>query len=394
MRNSKALVGVILAVGVLLFFYLFTPVRYVRYFAVVYLLVIAGGFLYSRIVPFAVDIVRADPVLRGIKLQDIELRLRVRNKTIFPVPYFSLSDTRGQLFSDSGTFAFSLGPFEERTLSYIVKGHSRGEFPVGPVTMKGSDPFGFFPWQRRVDAKGSVIVYPTIHPMDLVYRQGLPSGSLHIDDKMYEDVTQFRSLREYVPGDDMKRINWKASAKNNKLYTMEFDSTLYFPVLTVLNFCRDDFPMRHREALIERAAEIAASIPFFYTNLKQEIGFVSTGNLKGETGFSTVPMKAGYEHAQGILELISKLQPVDGRADFNELFFQSGVNIQMGTKVIVVSPPFSQQQADVLIAAKRKGTNLLVLQIEPLTERVADEHFKGALKVISVKELGRETIHG
>jgi uncharacterized protein (DUF58 family) len=394
MRNSKALVGAVLAVAVLLFFYLFTPVRYVRYIAVLYLLIIAIGFVYSRIVPLAVDIIRVDPVLRGIKLQDIELRLRVRNKTIFPVPYFSLSDTRGQLFSDSGTFAFSLGPFEERKISYIVKGHSRGEFPVGPVAIKGSDPFGFFPWQRRVDATGTVIVYPTIHRMDLIYRQGLPSGSLQIDSKMYEDVTQFRSLREYVPGDDMKRINWKASAKNNKLYTMEFDSTLYFPVLTVLNFCRDDFPMRHREALIERAAEIAASIPFFYTNLKQEIGFVSTGNLKGESGFSTVPMKAGYEHAQGILELISKLQPADGRADFNELFFQSGVSIQMGTKVIVVSPPFSEQQADVLIAAKRKGTNLLVLQIEPLTERVADEHFKGALKVVSVKELGRETIHG
>ena len=113
MRNSKAVVGAVLAVAVLLFFYLFTPVRYVRYFAVLYLLVIAVGSVYSRIVPFAVEITRADPVLRGIKLQDIELRLKVRNKTIFPVPYFSLSDTRGQLFSDSGTFAFSLGPYEE-----------------------------------------------------------------------------------------------------------------------------------------------------------------------------------------------------------------------------------------------------------------------------------------
>jgi uncharacterized protein (DUF58 family) len=394
MNSRRTAVARTIALLLLAFFFLFTPVRYVRYIAILYILLVAASFAYSRMLPYAIWVDRVNQVSRGIKLQDIELKLRVRNRTMFPIPYFTMADSRGKLFTKSDSFLLTLGPFEEKVVSYTVQGHTRGDFSVGPVRIEGSDPFGLFTWQQRLEAPGTVIVYPTIHPLDLVYKQGLPSGSLRIDDKMYEDVTQFRSLREYVPGDDMKRINWKASAKTSKLFTMEFDSTLYFPVMVVLNFCRDDYPARQREALIERAAELAASVPFFYAKLKQEIGFISTGNLPGESGYSSVPMKAGYEHAQGMLELISKLTPSEGHADFNEMLYQSGINVQMGTKVIVVSPPFSHDQADVLIAAKRKGMNLLVLQIESQTERVDDEYFAGALSVVSVRKLGGEVIHG
>jgi uncharacterized protein (DUF58 family) len=394
MKNPRKTVSRLLLLLVLAFFFLFTPVRFVRYVSALYILLVAASFAYSRILPYAIAVSRVNEVTRGIKLQDIELKLRVRNRTMFPIPYFTLTDSRGKLFTRSDTFLLTLGPFEEKVVSYTVQGHTRGEFTVGPVSIEGSDPFSLYTWAQRIEAPGSVIVYPTIHPLDLVYKQGLPSGSLRIDDKMYEDVTQFRSLREYVPGDDMKRINWKASAKNSKLFTMEFDSTLYFPVMVVLNFCRDDFPARQRDSLIERAAELAASVPFFYAKLKQEIGFISTGNVPGESGYSTVPMKAGYEHAQGMLELISKLHAVEGHADFNEMLYETGLNVQMGTKVIVVSPPFKHDQADVLIAAKRKGMNLLVLQIESQTEAAEDEYFAGALNVVSVKKLGGEIIHG
>ncbi len=394
MKDPRKAVSRIIVLLFLAFFFLFTPIRFVRYVAAFYILTVAAAFVYSRILPYAITVRRLNVVTRGIKLQDIELRLKVRNRTVFPIPYFTMADRRGQLFTRSDSWLVTLGPFEEKVVSYTVQGHTRGEFALGPVTIEGTDPVGLFTWGQKIDAPGSVIVYPTIHPLDLIYKQGLPSGSLRIDDKMYEDVTQFRSLREYVPGDDMKRINWKASAKNSKLFTMEFDSTLYFPVMVVLNFCREDFPARQRDSLIERAAELAASVPFFYAKLKQEIGFISTGNISGESGYSTVPMKAGYEHAQGILELISKLHAADGHADFNEMLYETGISVQMGSKVIVVTPPLKPAQADVLIAAKRKGMNLLVLQIESQTEALEDDYSAGALNVVSVRRLGGEVIHG
>jgi uncharacterized protein (DUF58 family) len=377
------------------FFLFFSPVDFIRYITLMIIGVIAVNIFYSLIIPRFITVSRIEDTVRGIKLHDIELKLRVKNKSIFPIPYFTVADTWGRLFSTEGTFLVRLGPYETKTVTYPVRGHKRGEYSVGPVKLNGSDPFGFFKWAKKIEAYGNVIVYPTIHRMDLFYSKGLPSGSLPIDNKMYEDVTQFRSVREYVPGDDMKRINWKASAKNNKLYTMEYDATMYFPVLTVLNFSQEDYPRRYRETLMERAAEIAASIPFYYATLKQEIGLISTGLPKDEEeGYTIVPIKAGYEHAQGMLEHIATLKPSPGHIVFNDILYKSGVNLPMGVKVMVVTPPLKEDQAQSLIAARRKGLNVQVLQIESIMEKEETNILKGSMSVISIKELGKEIIHG
>ena len=65
----------------------------------------------------------------------------------------------------------------------------------------------------------------------------------------------------------------------------------------------------------------------------------------------------------------------------------------MGARVMVVSPRIREDQAQTLIAATRKGTNIQVLQIESTSERRDEDHIKGALRVISIKEMGQDTIH-
>ena len=65
----------------------------------------------------------------------------------------------------------------------------------------------------------------------------------------------------------------------------------------------------------------------------------------------------------------------------------------MGTRVMVVSPRIKEGQAQSLIAARRKGKNIQVMQIESSSEKRKDDHIKGALRVVPIKELGRETIH-
>ena len=398
-QNPRRIVGYILLVLVLLFFFLFSPSR-VRFFSFFFLGSIALTFVYGRLIPLFITARHELDVIRGIKLQHMQVRLEIRNRSFLPISYFTIGDTTGELFAERYNFLVNLGPFEQRTIIYDVRGDRRGEYFVGPLRLKGSDPIGLFAWTKRIESRMRVIVYPTIRSVDLINRQGLPAGNININDKMYEDVTQFRSLREYVPGDDMKRINWKASAKTNTLYTMEFDSTLYFPVLIILNFCFDDFPVRMRNQMIERAAEVAASLAFYYADLKQEIGFVTNGTTETESAARStgellvVQGKSGYEHAQEILEVIAKLKTVGGgKADFNGMLFRSGSSIAMGTKVLVVTPRASDTQARSLIAARRKGLNIQVLQLESTSERRDEDQLRGALPVISVKETAQDTIH-
>ena len=180
---------------------------------------------------------------------------------------------------------------------------------------------------------------------------------------------------------------------------MEFDSTLYFPVLIVLNFCFDDYPVRFRNQQIERAAEVAASLAFYYADLKQEIGMVTSGTVargprtNEEGDYVSVQRKSGYEHAQELLEVVAKLKSVRGNADFSGLLFHAGSSIPMGTRVFVITPPVSESQAQSLISARRRGMNIQVMQIESSSERKTEDFIRGALRVVAIKELSQETIY-
>ncbi len=65
----------------------------------------------------------------------------------------------------------------------------------------------------------------------------------------------------------------------------------------------------------------------------------------------------------------------------------------MGTKVMVVTPRVSEEQAQSLISARRRGLNVQVLQLESSSERRDEDPLTGALPVIAIKEMGQETIH-
>ena len=376
---------------VLVLFFLFSPSR-VRFVSIVGVGSILLPYLYSLLVPLLITARHEDSVIRGIRLQHLPVRLEIVNRSFLPISYFTITDATDELFAEKHVFLVNLAPYERKRISFEARGDRRGRYWVGPLRLKGTDPFGIFPWTKRIESTLEAIVYPTIHSVALNNRRGLPSGSINTSNKMYEDVTRFRSLREYVPGDDIKRINWKASAKTNKIYTMEFDATLYFSALIVLDFSRDDFPARLRNQMIERAAEVAASLTFYFADLKQEIGFVTSGAISAgshEEASSPVVVtaRAGYEHAQEILEVIAKLESVEGRADFSSLLFRSDGTVAMGSKVLVITPRVTEEQAGSLIAARRKGINIQVLELET-SERRDQSYVRGVLTVIPVKEVG------
>ena len=390
MNNRRSTIRILALVIPALFFYLFSQSYLIRHLSLFFIALSVFATLYVIVIPRLIEVRRLDSVVRGIKFQEIAVRIQLRNTSPIPIPYFTLTDQTDGLFAEASSFGVSLRPFEKKTVVFNCKGHRRGEYSLGPVGLSGSDPLGVLLWKRRVETYLGAIVYPSIHRLDLTNERGLPAGNIHTHNRIYEDLTRFRSLREYVAGDDTRRINWKASAKTNRLYTMEFDAALYFPALILLNFSLDDYPARYRDLLIEQAAETAASLVFHFADLKQEIGFVTSGIFSSrdepEASLLRIPARAGYESAREILEVIARLKTEGGSADFNDLLWRGNRSVPMGTRLAVVSPRLTESQSAALITAQRKGATVQVLLVEsPLAGRNGAE--RGALSVISVPDV-------
>ncbi len=339
-------------VSVLLFF----PIRILQVISLLYLAALGLSFAYSRFMAGALVVHRHDLLLRAHRFDPIQIVLTIENRSPLPVPGVSLVDTIGPLFSrEPGKFVLRLRPWEKKRVSYTIESQHRGEYSVGPASLLGSDPLGFFPWRRSCGEVERLIVYPEVLPLRLPLSSGLPAGNVRSQDRRYEDLTRYRSLREYVPGDDARKISWKVSARMGSLHTMEYVPFLFAPVMILVNMNSEDYPFRFRSLWVERAAVMAASLVMHFYSLGQEIGLIASASMTNEGVLPVAQISSAPGHAAAILEMLARMDVSGGSGDFTRLLFGSGVNIPVRTHIKVVTPVLTEAQHVFLREVKQKG---------------------------------------
>ncbi len=109
-----------------------------------------------------------------------------------------------------------LAPGGTKTVEYALEADRRGVFHVGPLSLNRQDPFGLVRAERQLTGTNTFIVTPKVYAI-----APIPSGRLRdlegpTVDKAEGSIT-FQSLREYVPGDEPRRIHWRSSARTGTL---------------------------------------------------------------------------------------------------------------------------------------------------------------------------------
>jgi uncharacterized protein (DUF58 family) len=108
----------------------------------------------------------------------------------------------------------------------------RGEYTTGLVSLHSVFPFNFFTRYKWYSDTSSFVVYPKLQQCELssLYQKERRLKGDHSTDKAgYE--SDIISIREYVHGDPIKYINWKATAKTGELKTKELSSLAYQPIV-------------------------------------------------------------------------------------------------------------------------------------------------------------------
>ena len=141
------------------------------------------------------------------------------------------------------------------SLSYAVPTSRRGMMTSGPLVVRRFDLFGLVTADRRFGGTCTVRVRPRRYPLRM-----LPSGRRRDLEgptrERSEGSASFHQLREYVPGDDMRRIHWRSTARTGDLLVKQMVDTTRPELVVILDnraatIGEDDF---------EHAVEIAASI--------------------------------------------------------------------------------------------------------------------------------------
>jgi len=173
------------------------------------------------------------------------------------------------------------------TISYEVDLEARGEWTVGPPRVSVTDVFGLFVDTVEPDATATAVAYPPV--VDL--RDHGPLAQL-LGYGTAAERQAFDSIREYAPGDPLRDVHWKSSAKRggDDLVVKEFvsedtESTLYVAASATPQ--RDD-------AMATAAASVAL--------LGLEAGLsVGVACPAGE-----VPPARGEDHRHSLLRLLAR----------------------------------------------------------------------------------------
>ncbi|WP_395105153.1 DUF58 domain-containing protein [Actinomadura sp. SCN-SB] len=107
---------------------------------------------------------------------------------------------------------------------YEFRAGRRGVFDIGPLEAGRVDALGLASSVRRHGETTRVLVHPPVHPM-----RAVPNGAV-VDPDGRRDAADsggltFHGLREYVPGDDLRRVHWRSSARQGRLMTREHVDT-------------------------------------------------------------------------------------------------------------------------------------------------------------------------
>ncbi|PMR61365.1 DUF58 domain-containing protein [Verrucosispora sp. ts21] len=154
-----------------------------------------------------------------------------------------------------------LRPGADTTVGYEVPTARRGVVPVGPLRVTRRDPLGLVVVARSYGDSVPVWVHPKIHPLRAVPTGAGRSLDGRVDAVPHGSIT-FDSLREYVVGDELRRVHWRTSARVGELMVRENVDTSLPRIVVLLDNRLAAHPQRVRGVAesFEAACEAAASV--------------------------------------------------------------------------------------------------------------------------------------
>jgi uncharacterized protein (DUF58 family) len=254
-----------------------------------------------------------------------------------------------------------LGPGEESSVEYPIPTVRRGVLPIGPLELRRPGLAGLASARVSVGDVTEVRVVPRVLPV-----RGLPSGvrrgHVGADERVERGGTDLVGLREYVPGDDLRRLHWATSAKTGVLMIRE-DADPARPHLAVL---LDDRVGSHPdEEGFEDAVETAASL------LTAAVAGGHPVRLMSASGGVDLEVPAGALEDDTTLAALADIQPV---SDADTLL---SVPIRDLDVVAVVSGA-GADQASLLLEAGRASVGV-VLVVDRSAEKPSTHAVGGAL---------------
>ncbi len=338
--NEGAYALIVLAVGAFVLG-LFVPVP-LMFVAIPIVAALGTSILWSKDPRSQVEVMRYVEKVRIRERESTRVRLRVTNAGNGSIPLLQVQDQvqselRGKK-TRSG-FSFSLKAGETRDLYYEILGNIFGVYSLGPVLLTALDATGLFEANQELKLISRVAVFPEtsekLSHFAIRPRRTKPWPG-EIAARRTGTGMDYYNIRQLIPGESARRINWKASARRgletDGLMVNEYMAELGAEVLVIVDAGSSLESGSRRDPVLAYSAKAALSIVEKLLHDRNRVGLLTTG----ENARRVVP---GYGRRQFDRIALSLLQLEPGGSDIR-WWMERNVNFFFPkvSQIIFVSP--------------------------------------------------------
>lgn len=335
---------------------------------------------------------------RAFQGEQVELRFEVENRKLLPLPWFDLRltiseeiDVEGETPAAASAPGLNwlsrrgaLGWYERRRWRLRVSAGERGQFQIGPTQIQSADILGIFPRYWDGPAMTPFIAYPRVFALDdLGFPADRPMGESKGRNRVFEDPLRIAGVRDYEPGDPLRRIDWKATARHGELQSRVYEPSAVQHLYVLLNidtlehswegYLKDD---------LERTVSIAASLAVWATGRRYAVGLLANGSLpNSDRPIRLAPSRARSQLTR-ILETLAVVQPLTMGDLAGRLRREAG-RLPLGSTLVLAAAYIPDELAEAMRRLQDEGYRVAVVVT---SDRVDLDKLHG----LSVRITGRQ----
>lgn len=183
-----------------------------------------------------------------------------------------------EMVSGERRAARSLQPKEALELRYAARVR-RGLYQLSEVLVEVRDPLGLAPWRGTLPCPAKVVAFPR---WEKLLRLNVPPNRTLIaagtaPARRGGEGVEFFGVREFRPGDEVRRLNWKALARTGELVVTEFAEERAAEVAVILDVRAKAYQVHDGNALLDHAARAAAALAQHHLRLGHRVGLLQYG---------------------------------------------------------------------------------------------------------------------
>jgi uncharacterized protein (DUF58 family) len=307
--------------------------------------------------------------------------IEVINQSVIPKVWLKVTD-QSRLMGGTGSRVITgVGSKQSRNYVAFTLLQRRGWFALGPTQIESGDIFGLFMMLKTFDTQLRLLVIPYMFDIQFFLApSGILPGGHALREKTLEVTPYAAGVREYVPGDALKRIHWPSSARKQLLIVKEFEKDplaeawIFLDARKSVHIRSEDTGMsdlhqiwwiRYKKAFrlppdtVEYAISITASLARYYTRQKREVGLVSAGQ-----SYSVLPAERGERQLGKILETLAVLEP-EGDLPFWALVNSQVNHLARGSTVLLITPSTDESILTITMELMHRGLIPVIILIDP-----------------------------